>query len=62
METDAPYTTNELMTVTASRLLIDGQNIVVGLGLPQIATLLAKRTHAPNLNIIYEIGVINLKR
>jgi glutaconate CoA-transferase subunit B len=53
------YTTNELMAVTASRLLEDGQNIVVGLGLPQIATLLAQSSHAPNINIIYEIGVIN---
>ncbi|MDI6707118.1 MAG: hypothetical protein HPY74_12120 [Firmicutes bacterium] len=53
------FSTNELMAVTAARMLEDGQNIVVGLGLPQIATLLAKNTHAPNLNIIYEIGVIN---
>lgn len=53
------FTTNELMAVTASRMLKDGQNIVVGLGLPQIAALLAKSTHAPNLNIIYEIGVTN---
>lgn len=53
------YTTNELMAVTASRMLEDGQNIVVGLGLPQVATLLAKNSHAPNLNIIYEIGVVN---
>lgn len=53
------FTTNELMAATASRMLEDGQNIVVGLGLPQIATLLAKNSHAPNLNIIYEIGVIN---
>jgi len=53
------FSTNELMAVTASRLLQDGQNIVVGLGLPQVATLLAKDTHAPNLNIIYEIGVVN---
>ena len=53
------YTTNELMAVTASRSLRDGQNVVVGLGLPQVATLLAKCTHAPNLNIIYEIGVVN---
>lgn len=59
MKRETPYSTNELMTVTASRLLKDGQNIVVGLGLPQIATLLAKRTHAPNLTIIYEIGVTN---
>ena len=53
------YSTNELMAVTASRMLKDGQNVVVGLGLPQIATLLAKQTHAPNLTIIYEIGVTN---
>ncbi|MBY8988811.1 MAG: hypothetical protein KGD61_10180 [Candidatus Lokiarchaeota archaeon] len=53
------YTINELMVVTASRKIKDGQNIVVGLGLPQMATMLAKRTHAPNLNIIYEIGVVN---
>lgn len=53
------YSTNELMAVTASRLLKDGQNIVVGLGLPQMAALLARSTHAPNTNIIYEIGVVN---
>lgn len=53
------FTTNELMATTAARMLEDGKNIVVGLGLPQIATLLAKNSHAPNLNIIYEIGVIN---
>ncbi|HHV18016.1 MAG TPA: hypothetical protein GXZ27_04065 [Thermoanaerobacterales bacterium] len=53
------YTTNELMAVTASRLLRDSDNIVVGLGLPQIAAQLAKTTHAPNLNIVYEIGSIN---
>lgn len=53
------YSTNELMVVTASRLLKNGQNIVVGLGLPQIASILAKYTHAPDLNIIYEIGVVN---
>lgn len=53
------FTTNELMAVTASRMLEDGQNIVVGLGLPQVATLLAKNSHAPNLNIIFEIGVVN---
>ncbi len=53
------YTTNELMAVTASRLIEDGQNIVVGLGLPQVASLLAKNSHAPNMSIIYEIGVVN---
>lgn len=47
------------MAVTAARLLKDRENVVVGLGLPQIAALLAQNTHAPNLTIIYEIGVIN---
>lgn len=56
---NSEITTNELMAVTASRLLKDNQNIVVGLGLPQVATLLAKSTHAPHLKIIFEIGVVN---
>ncbi len=59
MSTKYKYTNNELMAVSASRFLRDGDNVVVGLGLPQIASCLAKATHAPNLNIIYEIGVIN---
>lgn len=59
MKEELHYSTNELMAVTASRMLEDGQNIVVGLGLPQIATLLAKNSHAPNITIIYEIGVTN---
>ncbi len=53
------YTTNELMAVAASHLLQDKQNVVVGIGLPQIATILAQNTHAPNLSIIYEHGVVN---
>ncbi len=53
------YTTNALMAVAASKILEDKQNVVVGLGLPQVATQLAQHTHAPNINIIYEIGVIN---
>lgn len=53
------YTTRELMAVAGARELEDFQNVVVGLGLPQIATELARLTHAPNINIILEIGVVN---
>jgi acyl CoA:acetate/3-ketoacid CoA transferase beta subunit len=53
------YTTRELMAVAGARELQDHQNVVVGLGLPQIATELARLTHAPNINIILEIGVVN---
>jgi len=55
----AEYTTNELMAVTASRRLQNGMLVAVGIGLPQIASFLAKATHAPDLNMFYEVGVVN---
>lgn len=48
----------ELMIVNASRLLRDGDVVFVGVGQPNLACNLAKRTHAPNLVMIYEAGVI----
>src|SRR5512147_3113572 len=52
------YTSSELMTINASRLLKDGDSVFVGVGLPNLACNLARRTHAPNLLMIYEAGVI----
>jgi glutaconate CoA-transferase subunit B len=52
------YTASEMMVVTAARLLRDGDVVFVGIGLPNLACNLARRTHAPNLNLIYEAGVI----
>ncbi len=49
----------EIMAAAGSRELKDGQNVVVGIGLPQVAALLAQKTHAPNLCMINEQGVIN---
>jgi glutaconate CoA-transferase subunit B len=46
------------MTINASRLLRDGDVVFVGVGLPNLACNLARRTHAPNLLMIYEAGVI----
>jgi len=54
----APYTSSELMTVNAARLLRDRDAVFVGVGLPNLACNLARRTHAPNLVMIYESGVI----
>ena len=51
------YTATEIMVVTAARLLRDGDVVFVGIGLPNLACNLARRTHAPNLNLIYEAGV-----
>lgn len=56
MEPD--YTHSELMTINAARLLCDGDVVFVGVGLPNLACNLAQRTHAPNLYMIYEAGVI----
>lgn len=54
----AEYTSTELLTAVASRLLEDKKSVLVGTGLPMLAALLAQRTHAPGLLIIFEAGGI----
>jgi glutaconate CoA-transferase subunit B len=56
--TEIAYSPSELMIVNAARLLQDGDVVFVGVGQPNLACNLAKRTHAPNLVMIYEAGVI----
>jgi glutaconate CoA-transferase, subunit B len=41
------YSASELMTINAARLLQDGDVVFVGVGLPNLACNLARRTHAP---------------
>lgn len=55
---DPTPTRAEVMTVNAARLLRDGDVVFVGVGLPNLACNLARRTHAPNLVMVYEAGVI----
>ncbi|HUC59339.1 MAG TPA: CoA-transferase [Streptosporangiaceae bacterium] len=55
------YTSDEMMTVTAARVLRDGMTCFVGIGLPSEAANLARATHAPNLVLIYESGTIGAK-
>jgi len=52
------YSSSELLTINSARLLRDGDVVFVGVGLPNLACNLARRTHAPNLVMIYEAGVI----
>ena len=47
------------MAAAAAREIRDGDVVVVGIGLPWIACMLAKRTHAPRLTFLLEIGVID---
>ena len=56
--TNLKYSPAELMIVNSSRLLKDGDVVFVGVGQPNLACNLAKRTHAPNLVMIYEAGVV----
>lgn len=55
------YSSPELLTINAARLLRDRDVVFVGVGLPNLACNLAHRTHAPNLVMIYEAGVIGAK-
>jgi glutaconate CoA-transferase subunit B len=55
------YSATELMIINAARLLQDGDVVFVGVGVPNLACNLARRTHAPNLLMIYEAGVIGAK-
>jgi len=55
------YSSSELLCINAAHLLRDGDVVFVGVGLPNLACNLARRTHAPNLNMIYEAGVIGAR-
>jgi glutaconate CoA-transferase subunit B len=52
------YTLNELMVAAAAREIKDGEVVFVGMRLPLIAFVVAKRTHAPNAVGLFENGVI----
>jgi glutaconate CoA-transferase subunit B len=57
----ADYTTIEMMTIAAARLLRNGAVCFVGIGLPSTAANLARLTHAPDIVLIYESGPIGAK-
>ncbi|MFL5342528.1 MAG: CoA-transferase subunit beta [Gemmataceae bacterium] len=50
------YNAIELMICCASRALEDGKTVAVGTGMPCAAAILAQRTHAPNLVVLFEAG------
>lgn len=53
------YTLGDLMTVAASREVNDNEIVFAGTGMPMIAIMLAQRTHAPNLKLIFEAGTLD---
>jgi glutaconate CoA-transferase subunit B len=59
MATDtAGYTLSELMVTAAAREIADGEIVFVGMRLPLLGFLLAKRTHAPDAVGVYELGIV----
>ncbi|HYO50321.1 MAG TPA: CoA-transferase [Chloroflexia bacterium] len=46
-----------MMIVSAARALAGARSVFVGVGLPNVACYLARRTVAPDLELIYESGV-----
>ena len=52
------YTLSELMVAAAAREIRDGEVVFVGMRLPLIAFVVAKKTHAPNAIGLFENGVI----
>jgi glutaconate CoA-transferase subunit B len=52
------YNSMELMICCAARALEDGRTVAVGTGVPCAAAMLAQRTHAPRLTILFEAGGI----
>jgi glutaconate CoA-transferase subunit B len=55
------FTRDEAMAVAAARRLRDGTVCFVGIGLPSLASNLARRTHAPGCVLVYESGTIGAK-
>jgi glutaconate CoA-transferase subunit B len=53
------YTPAELMVTRAAKEIHDGEVVFVGTGLPMIAAMLAKRTHAPHSVIVFEAGTVD---
>jgi len=52
------FSLRKLQACVAARMLEDHRSVFVGTGLPMIAALLAQRTHAPGILILFEAGGI----
>ena len=58
MNQDDVCSPTELLAYAAAQMLEDNQSVFVGSGLPMIAAMLAQRTHAPGMLIVFEAGGI----
>lgn len=56
--TKLDYNTAELVAIMSARFLEDGKIVFGGAGMPLLSCILAQKTHAPRLTILFEGGVI----
>ena len=56
MAVETNYNLRELLACNGAKVLEDKKSVFVGTGLPMIASMLAQKTHAPNLLIVFEAG------
>ena len=54
--TNPEYSPVEMMICASARLIEDGSVVVVGTGAPCAASMLAQKTTAPNLTLMFEAG------
>ena len=61
MVAEVTYNTAELVCISSARLLEDGKVVFAGAGLPLLAAILAQKTHAKGLTILFtehDMGVV----
>lgn len=56
MSNIAPANPLEMLAYNISLQIEDGQIVYVGTGLPMVGAMLAQKTHAPNITLVYESG------
>ena len=54
MTENKPANPLEMIAYVLSQQIEDGEIVYIGTGLPMVAGILAKKTHAPYLRLVYE--------
>lgn len=56
MALSTPANPLEMLAYILARQIEDNEIVYIGTGLPMVAAILAKKTHAPNITLVYESG------
>jgi len=59
MTDNRPANPLEMIAYVLAQQIQDGEVVYIGTGLPMVAGILAKKTHAPNITLVYESGAQN---